>query len=73
MVSKATVAFVITLVVIVIAAATMYIVRGVGPGFEGVPRLLAGHPLYDILNPLLALVLFVALGLSIYFLRRVRE
>jgi uncharacterized membrane protein YhaH (DUF805 family) len=73
MVARATLASVLVLVAVIVVAAAMYVTRGVGEGFEGVPRLLAGHPLYDILNPILALVLFVLLGLSVYYVRRVRE
>ncbi len=73
MVARSTLVSILILVVVLLVAAAMYITRGVRGGFEGVPRLLTGHPLYDILNPILALVLFVLLGLSVYYVRRVRE
>jgi hypothetical protein len=73
MVSRAAKISAAIIVLTIIFAALMYVTRGVGPGFTGVPRLLTGSPLYDILNPLLAVILFILLGLSVYYLRKVRE
>jgi hypothetical protein len=51
----------------------MYVIRGVGPGFQGVPRILEGHPLYNVIGPILAIILLIILGyLAYYISKRVR-
>ncbi|MDT7864510.1 MAG: hypothetical protein RQ922_01365 [Thermoproteota archaeon] len=63
----------IIIVLIIVIAIAMYVIRGVGPGFQGVPRILEGHPMYNVIGPILAIILLIILGyLAYYISKRVR-
>jgi ABC-type uncharacterized transport system permease subunit len=74
MVERATVVSLLILVVIVVVAALMYVVIGNQGGWVGVPRVLSPEdPNYNILNGVLITVMFILLGVSVYYLRRLKD
>ena len=71
----------VVIVLIVVVAAAMYAAIGSKGGFTGVPRLLpdtlasgtTGSLLNTILYGLLMVLLFVALGVIVYYARRLKD
>jgi Zn-dependent protease with chaperone function len=78
---KSTMMSLLVLGAIVLVAAAMYAAYGNKGGFEGVPRLLpggfasgtTGEVLNTILYVLLMAGLFVALGVIVYYARRLKD
>jgi ABC-type Fe3+ transport system permease subunit len=78
---KSTMISLLVIVVIVVVAVAMYAAYGSQGGFVGVPRLLpggfasgtTGEVLNTILYVLLMAALFVALGVIVYYARRLKD